>query len=197
MWLAGSVIAVLLAQLTRADDPKPLASVGASLHIILYLGVLFSFMHRLVLLGEPDGRYLGVWLILVVKACDTGAYFTGRSIGKHKLIPRLSPGKTWEGCAGGVVTSVLAGLAMWHFQGGELDGIELPLAFALLVPMLLAVLGICGDLMESQLKRALAVKDSGELLRGMGGILDVVDSLLPTTPVLYFCLYALLEWFPR
>jgi phosphatidate cytidylyltransferase len=174
-----------------------LASLGASLHVVCYLGVLFSFLPRLVLLGEPDGRHLGVWLILVVKACDMGAYFTGSAIGRTKLIPRLSPGKTWEGCIGGVVASVLAGGLLWYFMGGVFDEVALPLWFALGLPVGLAVVGIAGDLMESQLKRALAIKDSGSLFKGMGGIMDIVDSLLPTTPLLYFALYALLAWGPQ
>ena len=191
--LSLGTVAVLFGQLTRKDDDQPMASIGASLHVLLYIGVLFSFFPRLIHLGEPEGRYLGVLLIVLVKITDTGAYFTGRAIGKHKFIPRLSPGKTWEGCVGGLVFSLAAATGIWVGTDGMIAGVRFGLVDALVMAVLMATIGTAGDLMESQVKRAVAIKDSGAYIKGMGGIMDVVDSLLPTLPVLYFYLRYLIE----
>lgn len=115
----------------------------------------------------------------VVWISDSAAYFTGRSCGKHKLAPRISPGKTWEGVAGAVV-SVLIYALIWFYsvnKGQALIGWLIPLL------LVLAVLGIAGDLYESLLKRQAGVKDSGNILPGHGGVLDRIDALLPVLPV--------------
>ena len=126
-----------------------------------------------------------LYLIAVVKASDTGAYFTGRFLGRHKLIPRLSPNKTWEGLAGGFLFSLIVSLLFWWFAGGQLGVVSLRVWDAAILGVLLAGSGVIGDLVESMIKRNADIKDSGHLIPGMGGVLDVLDSLLFGAPVLY------------
>jgi len=106
-------------------------------------------------------------------------------MGRHKLIPRISPAKTWEGCAGGVLSSMLVSVIFAWVTGGNLGPVTLSIAHAAIMGILLGVIGIIGDLAESLLKRAADIKDSGHLLKGMGGMLDVLDSLLFAAPVAY------------
>jgi phosphatidate cytidylyltransferase len=112
---------------------------------------------------------------------DTGAFYTGRLIGRHKLAPRISPGKTIEGVVGGLVTATAAGplsrMTFFH---------EIPMYHALVLGALIGVLGPAGDLSESLLKRGAEVKDSGTLLPGHGGMLDRIDSILFCAPLLFY-----------
>jgi phosphatidate cytidylyltransferase len=119
---------------------------------------------------------------------DTAAYYTGRAFGRHKLAPRVSPGKTWEGAVGGMCASLaLAALAhYWFFP-------ELSLRAALPLAALMNVLGVLGDLTESALKRGAGAKDAAKILPGHGGLLDRLDSLLFNAPLLY---YFAVNYFP-
>ena len=148
---------------------------------LLYIGVLFSCI--VLLRGVEGGRdwvYLG---ILATFAVDTGAYAVGRTIGKHKLAPRISPGKTREGAVGGYIAGVAAVLVLNElFETGVAAVTMLP--FALVMP----VLAQAGDLFESWMKRRMGIKDSSGLVPGHGGFLDRVDSLLFVIPALYLFL---------
>jgi phosphatidate cytidylyltransferase len=140
-----------------------------------------------------------LYLIVVVKASDVGAYLVGSTCGRHKMFPRISPGKTWEGLAGGFVAGILASLALfWLWENpaseshtAELGRLTLTFGHALFLGAFLAAIGVIGDLVESLLKRSAGLKDSGCIFPGMGGILDVLDSLLFAAPALYFYL----RWF--
>jgi phosphatidate cytidylyltransferase len=146
-------------------------------------------------LGILLGGYgeVGWQLLLVVvaltKIADTGAYFTGRLIGHHKLIPWVSPGKTWEGLAGGVVSAMLASIVYFEYIAVQspsmADDHVTRLLLAATPGLVLAIGGLFGDLAISMLKRDAGVKDSGSLLPGMGGVLDVLDSLLVAGPLLW------------
>ncbi len=131
----------------------------------------------------PGGRVWIFFLLVVVIACDTGAFYAGRNFGRHKMHPSLSPGKTWEGSLGGFLAGLLAAICWNLFSGrSPLDGGMLFLA---------ALLSICaqiGDLAESMLKRNRGVKDSGRILPGHGGILDRIDAQLFAIPVLFIFL---------
>ncbi|MFN0119934.1 MAG: phosphatidate cytidylyltransferase, partial [Blastocatellia bacterium] len=118
---------------------------------------------------------------LVIFAGDTGAYYVGRAFGRHKLAPRISPGKTIEGLAGGLLANALAVVISKYtfFPGLELS-LGIPLALAM------GVLGVIGDLCESMLKRGAGAKDAGQIIPGHGGILDRLDSLLFNAPLLYY-----------
>ncbi|MCC7407600.1 MAG: phosphatidate cytidylyltransferase, partial [Phycisphaeraceae bacterium] len=139
-------------------------------------------------------------IILITKACDVGAYFTGRFLGRHKLIPWLSPGKTWEGLLGGVALSALVALLLaWllndlglagHWQPNPRQFVPQPYPLWL-VPIAGAILGLVGqfgDLTASLFKRDAGFKDSGSSVPGFGGLLDVIDSPLIVAPVAYWLL---------
>ena len=126
--------------------------------------------------GQPDqGLLLTLWALASVWATDIGAYFAGRSIGGPKMAPAISPGKTWSGLAGGVVSAVVFGF-MLHFYAG----LDSRLAAG---SGLLAVVAQLGDLFESWLKRRAGVKDSGKLLPGHGGVMDRLDGVVPVLPI--------------
>jgi len=192
--LLASLIGVFVRQFPQKHNEKPLTTVGCTLMGILYVPYLFNYFTRLILSwnGPGDGagigqtgRLLTLYLVLVVKSTDIGAYFTGRFLGRHKLLPRISPGKTWEGCFGGVATAVLASCLFCHFAGQRIGSVDLPFRHAVILAILLAVAGVVGDMFESLLKRASGAKDSSSAIPGMGGVLDVLDSLLFGVPVLY------------
>ncbi|HLN98990.1 MAG TPA: phosphatidate cytidylyltransferase, partial [Pyrinomonadaceae bacterium] len=124
------------------------------------------------------------FFFLVLMGADTGAYYVGRAIGKHKLAPAISPGKTWEGVAGGVIAALaLATVAhFWFFR-------ELPLKWGLPLALVMTILGILGDLTESALKRGAGAKDAAKILPGHGGALDRLDSLLFNAPLIYYFAY--------
>ena len=149
---------------------------------IFYVG--FCASHLILLRSLPQGIYWLLVLTAVTVFSDTGAYYVGRTFGKTKLYPALSPGKTRGGAVGGIVSGMLSGLvvAVLFFEGIN------PVTAALLF-LVLSVVGIMGDLVESLVKRASGVKDSGFILPGHGGVLDRCDSLLFTAPVLYYVLY--------
>jgi phosphatidate cytidylyltransferase len=132
-------------------------------------------------LVEPDGRILLLYLIVLIAAADIGAYFGGRSLGRHKLAPAVSPGKTWEGFATGV-----AGAAMAALFGAAVLGQAVPAWLAVCVPV--ALISVVGDLVESMFKRRAGLKDSGGLLPGHGGVLDRIDSLTAAGPVFLLAL---------
>ncbi|MEX2080900.1 MAG: CDP-archaeol synthase, partial [Dehalococcoidia bacterium] len=144
----------------------------------LYIGVPLS---ALVLLRDlEDGRAWVFLAILATFAVDTGAYATGKLIGRHKLAPRISPGKTWEGVAGGFIAGSAAVVALAF----ALD-IDPSLARLLPLAFILPPLAMAGDLFESWMKRRMGVKDASGLLPGHGGFLDRLDSLLFVAPLVY------------
>ena len=126
--------------------------------------------------GFASGPVLVTWLLLLVVAADVGAYFTGRGLGRHKMAPRVSPGKTWEGAAGGLV---MVALVAW---GGALH-FGLPALSVVAFACLLDFFSVIGDLTESMFKRAAGLKDSGDLLPGHGGLLDRLDSVTASAPL--------------
>lgn len=180
--LLSSMVALTVTVLCLKHDvsrlfPLLLYSMGG------VLGIGWTLSHLMLLRNLPHGQWYVLFLCLVVWAGDTAAMYVGKSLGRHKLAPTVSPGKTWEGALGGVAGGVLAALCS---------------AGLLLAPMTLWEQGLLGvgitlagqvsDLGESLLKRYVGVKDSGELIPGHGGILDRMDSMLFAAPT---CLYAL------
>jgi len=176
---AGVLIA---ATLRGAPFDKIIASSGATILGVFYI-VLFGGHLVAVRMGfeQKLSAHLLSFFFLVLMGADTGAYYTGRAIGKHKLAPNISPGKTWEGVAGGMLAALaLATLAhVWFFR-------ELPLKWALPLAAVMMVLGVLGDLSESALKRSAGAKDAAKLLPGHGGVLDRLDSLLFNAPLIYY-----------
>jgi phosphatidate cytidylyltransferase len=146
---------------------------------MLYVGLTLSYLVVVRLL--PDGASLLFFLLLVTWAADTAAYYVGTLYGRRKLAPRISPKKTVEGLAGGVIgATIVACVARWIFLP------EFSLVDTLVLALLLTAAGLWGDLVESAIKRSANVKDSGGLLPGHGGMLDRLDSLLFTAPAFYY-----------
>jgi phosphatidate cytidylyltransferase len=129
-------------------------------------------------------------VLAVTKFTDMGAYITGSMIGRHKMIPHISPGKTWEGFGGALLFSQLAGCGLFALFPGHL-AIFGNYGHVVALGFLLAILAVIGDLAESVVKRALDAKDSGRMLPGIGGSLDLIDSVCFTAPATYFYL----KWF--
>ena len=189
--LALLLLIVFVRQFPQKNNEQPLATVACTLFGLWYSPYLLSFLGRVALTwGEngflsplaAPGRNLLIFLLFVVKMTDVGAYTFGRLFGRHKFFPRLSPKKTWEGVAGGVTTAVATSCICRMCLGGILDMTWLD---AVVLGIILSCAGIAGDLFESLLKRAGGVKDSGAIIPGMGGILDVMDSLIFGAPLLY------------
>jgi phosphatidate cytidylyltransferase len=176
-------VATLVAGTFRgAPFDKIIASAGATILGVLYVVLLGGHLVA-VRTGftQPLAADLLSFFFLVLMGADTGAYYVGRAIGKHKLAPSISPGKTWEGLAGGLLAALLmATLAhFWFFR-------ELPLKLGLPLAAAMSVLGILGDLTESALKRSVGAKDAANFLPGHGGLLDRLDSLLFSAPLIYY-----------
>lgn len=183
----GGVLVFSLVFYSRHQRVEGLiAAAGGTLLSFAYLGAMLAF---LVLIRREHAVWVLAWVLLVTKSCDIGAYFTGRTIGRHKLIPWLSPGKTWEGLFGGVALSALVG-----WGGAELleHGLGTPVVggvvVALVTGALFGLTGQVGDLLMSVLKRDAGVKDAGRGVPGFGGILDVIDSPLLVAPVAFWWL---------
>jgi phosphatidate cytidylyltransferase len=192
--LVGSLAAVLLAQVMQRHDSRALASIGCTLLGIWYVPFLFNFITRIVFVWTGvdgvdriahTGRLMLFYLIIVVKMNDAGGYFVGRFLGRHRMAPTISPAKTWEGFVGGLLASVAASLVFFRVTGNAIGDVDVSVRHAVVLSLVLAVTGVMGDLFESMMKRSVGVKDSGSFIPGMGGLLDVVDSLLFGAPVLY------------
>ncbi len=148
---------------------------------LVYVGFLGAHLYLIRTL--PEGNYWLLVLTGITAGSDSGAYYSGRIFGKHKLSPLISPNKTIEGAVGGIICGMVTavGLALLFFD-------TIPWGFLLFAAILLGIVGICGDLTESVIKRATKTKDSGTILGGHGGILDRADSILFAAPVLYYLL---------
>jgi phosphatidate cytidylyltransferase len=180
--IALTVGTLIAATLRGAPFDKIIASSGATILGVLYVVLLGGHLVALRTgFEQPLSAHLLSFFFLVLMGADTGAYYVGRAVGKHKLAPTISPGKTWEGVAGGVVAALaLAAVAhFWFFR-------ELPLKWALPLAGVMTILGILGDLTESALKRGAGAKDAAKILPGHGGVLDRLDSLLFNAPLIYY-----------
>ncbi|NMB35177.1 MAG: phosphatidate cytidylyltransferase [Firmicutes bacterium] len=153
---------------------------------VFYTGGLSGFLIAIRLL--PAGFYLTIFLLILVWSADVSAFFTGKTLGKNPLAPRISPQKTWEGTIGGLLGSTVAGvLGAWFFP---LDFLNLYIGAML--GLLVGSIGMLGDLNQSVLKRSVNVKDTGDLLPGHGGILDRFDSLLFAAPIFYIFIHRMI-----
>ena len=184
--LALFVILVLITQTFRfqKDFSKMLTGVGVTFLGVIYVAFLGGFLVA-TRVGFENGANLSTHLLayffLVIFGSDAGAYFAGRALGKHKLAPTISPGKTVEGLVGGLVAAAgFAALAtVWFFR-------ELPFQWSIPLAVILAAVGVLGDLCESAMKRGSKTKDAASILPGHGGLLDRLDSLLFGAPILYY-----------
>jgi phosphatidate cytidylyltransferase len=165
--------------------------VAAAVLVATYVGIPMALIGSIRNLGaDPNWGFAAiVTFIAVTKASDTGAFFTGKAIGRHKLIPRLSPGKTWEGVVGGILASIAVAWVCLRYGFPWVCGyaLEIPWWGPLVLGLFCAISGMIGDLAESYIKRDTGVKDSGGMLPGMGGVWDVTDSLIGAAVPAFLC----------
>jgi phosphatidate cytidylyltransferase len=180
------VLGLCLRQLMARDSAAGISAIAVTLLGLMYVPWLLNFIQKINFFPGVEGKFFLLYFILLTKFSDMGAYAVGSLIGRHKMIPRISPGKTWEGFAGAVVVSTGASLLFVHFFGGHMAGMNA--THAILLGMILSSTAVVGDLIESQFKRECGAKDSGRVLPGIGGILDLVDSLLFNAPIMYLYL---------
>lgn len=179
------------------EGKQPLIKVATTVLSFLYIPFLFSFIGRLLFVPAAEsvpeffhgvpGAMVMLWLICVTKFTDIGAYCTGSLIGKHKMIPHISPGKTWQGFFGAIVWAVVVGCSVYALAQDSLQELG-SWTHVIMLSVILSLLTVVGDLAESVVKRSLEVKDSGNTIPGIGGALDLIDSLCFTAPALYFYL---------
>jgi phosphatidate cytidylyltransferase len=166
--------------ITRFRPGTPVVeTVSRQMMGLVYLPILLG--HVILIRDWDRGIFWTCFLLAVVFAGDTGAYYVGKAIGRHKLCPRISPGKTVEGAAGGLAANLAIGAGYKQLWLPELSW-----ALCVVLVLCMGIVGQVGDLTESILKRSVAVKDSGRLLPGHGGLLDRVDALIFASPVLYY-----------
>ena len=186
MVLVFAILGAFIRLVIRQEKHQaPITTAALTLLGLMYVPFLFNFVALLAFLpgDHPEqNRVLLVYLLAVTKFSDVGAYVVGSLIGKHKMIPRISPGKTWEGFAGAILTSLAISVVMSHYTG------VLSFNSSILLGILLPLISVVGDLAESVIKRDASIKDSGHTIPGIGGALDLIDSILFTAPVLYFYL---------
>lgn len=179
LWVVGATTIVFRANTQSRRLPFVMSFFGVAAVVALWFSLAQLFVHY------------GAWFLFSMMAliwfADTAAYFVGKALGRHKLAPRISPGKTWEGALGGVL-----GAAIWMALSVQWKGSfsavlvqRWGLVLMLLISVLLAALSIVGDLFESLLKRRAGVKDSSQLLPGHGGVYDRIDALFPVAPVAF------------
>jgi phosphatidate cytidylyltransferase len=180
------VLGLCLRKFFSHSPTKGLLAISTTLFGLMYVPWLLNFIQKINFFPRVDGHYYLLYFVLITKISDSGAYVVGSLIGRHKMIPRVSPGKTWEGFGGAIFASILASVLFVYFLGDRMRGMNL--VHALILGFLLGIAAVVGDLIESIFKREAGVKDSGKFFPGIGGILDLLDSLLFNAPIMYLYL---------
>jgi phosphatidate cytidylyltransferase len=182
------VLGLCARQFVSKRNTAGILAISTTLFGLMYVPWLLNFIQKINFFPgiEDNGRFFVLYFILVTKFSDTGAYAIGSLIGRHKMIPRISPAKTWEGFAGAILVATGASLAYCHFLADKMPGMT-PV-HAVILGVVLSTTAVLGDLIESLFKREAGVKDSGNFFPGIGGILDLLDSLLFNAPIMYLYL---------
>jgi phosphatidate cytidylyltransferase len=213
--LIASPFILLVAGMKRDPLSQSLPDAASSFLLLPYVGLSLASM--IIIRSYPNGAMVLLFLMLLVWTGDVAAYYVGRAFGRHKLAPRISPGKTWEGAVASVIGAVIAALLLFHYlepiynglsslrliapsgyawyQGQGNPGLRFtrtPIGLVILFAISVNVAAQLGDLVESMLKRGGGVKDSGTLLPGHGGVLDRIDALLFAAPMGWFFYFAML-----
>jgi phosphatidate cytidylyltransferase len=187
-WLLGgfmfAIAVTFVLHLVAETRQPPTVAIGATVLGVAWIGL--GLAHIVLLRDTEEGRLIVFTVLIAVFAADTLAFFAGRLLGRHKLAPTMSPGKTWEGFVAGTIAAV----AVAFFALYEDRDTYLAIWEALLLGVVVALAAALGDLFESALKRDMQVKDTGRLLGGHGGVLDRVDSLLWAAPAAFYLLLA-------
>jgi phosphatidate cytidylyltransferase len=177
---AGLMIPILMFTLLLISQKDFIKRSTSAVFITFYLAVLGGFI--LLLANHPDGAMRIFALVALIACNDTFAYIAGVLLGKHKIAPSISPKKSWEGLIGGAIAAVIGGAAIFHYL------FETSWYVGAVIGLMTVVTATCGDLIESAIKRDLAIKDMSNLLPGHGGIMDRLDSALFTAPAVWFAL---------
>jgi len=190
--LVPIVFIVFIVELYR-NRPQPIPNIANTLLGIIYIAVPITLLHELAYFkdlsyGNTYSYEILIGYFFVLWANDTGAYFVGRSLGRNKLFPRISPKKTWEGSIGGAIS----GLAIGYVNSLMFPTISLTLWLS--IAAIVVLFGSLGDLVESLFKRSLDIKDSGKLLPGHGGVLDRFDGIFISAPMVYTFLKLVSIW---
>jgi phosphatidate cytidylyltransferase len=190
LYLLLAIIPLIAVKELFTGSPRPFSNIAFTVTGIIYIALPLSLLNGYFspwrFSHEPDFAFLlGFFIILWLN--DTGAYLMGKAAGRHLLFPRISPKKTWEGIAGGLLAGILAAWGLSRFFT------QLTLAGWIFMAVLIILFSTFGDLVESMMKRSVQVKDSGSLLPGHGGILDRFDGVLLASPIVYIYLYMLLN----
>ncbi|MDB6057366.1 MAG: Phosphatidate cytidylyltransferase [Verrucomicrobiales bacterium] len=180
------VLGLCIRQFVSKQTTAGVVAISTTLFGLMYVAWLLNFIQKINFFPGVDGHYYVLYFILVTKFSDCGAYLVGSLIGKHKMIPRISPGKTWEGFGGAIVVSTIASVVFFELGGSHLYGMTMQ--HAIILGVILSAAAVVGDLIESLFKREAGLKDSGQLFPGIGGILDLLDSLLFNAPLMYLYL---------
>jgi phosphatidate cytidylyltransferase len=182
------VLGLCVRQLASKSNASGITAIATTLFGLMYVPWLLNFIQKINFFPGLDGngKYFVLYFILITKFSDMGAYLTGSLIGRHKMIPRISPGKTWEGFGGAIFLSTLSSLVFVHFLGDKMFGMNW--IHAIILGVVLSSTAVVGDLIESLFKREAGLKDSGNFFPGIGGILDLLDSLLFNAPIMYLYL---------
>ena len=200
------LVLFLLATYRYREPGASMETLGAELLIVSYIGVLLGVVAQLRWVVRGEAGYLVIGsLLIVTKGGDVGAYTLGRLFGRRKLVPLLSPGKTWAGAVGALIGSAGSAVLWLHFAtplftpGGEATWQSPPWWASAVYGLILGITGLVGDLCESLIKRDVGKKDSSTLVPGFGGLLDLMDSVLYAGPVAYVLWKALplATWLPH
>jgi phosphatidate cytidylyltransferase len=182
------VLGLCIRQFVSREVNTGIVAISTTLFGMLYVPWLLNYIQKINFFGQQgvEGKWYVLYFVLVTKLSDCGAYAVGSLIGKHKMIPRISPGKTWEGFGGAIVVSTAASVIFGRVAGSHLTGMTL--RHSIILGVILSSAAVVGDLIESLFKREAGLKDSGHLFPGIGGILDLLDSLLFNAPLMYLYL---------
>jgi phosphatidate cytidylyltransferase len=192
--LAAGVMLVFVAEMLRYERPgRAVLKVAVGVFVLVYPGLMLAMIARLRFVhGNAWGMVALISLVLIAKMSDTGAYTFGKLFGRHKMSPLLSPGKTVEGAIGGLLVGAVTAWAFFQWIAPAITGepsSAAPWWGCWVYGVVIASVGIVGDLSESLLKRDLRKKDSSSWLPGLGGVLDVLDSVLMAAPAALLCWY--------
>lgn len=181
------VLGLCIRQFVSRHTTTGIVAISTTLFGLMYVPWLLNFVQKINFFGQGvDGHFYVLYFIIVTKLSDCGAYAVGSLIGKHKMIPRISPGKTWEGFGGAVVVSTASSVIFARVAATHLTGMTT--LHAVILGVILSIAAVIGDLIESLFKREAGLKDSGRFFPGIGGILDLLDSLLFNAPLMYLYL---------
>lgn len=180
------VLGLCVRQLSSKTNPAGITAIAVTLFGLMYVPWLLNFIQKINFFPNVEGKYFLLYFVLVTKFSDMGAYLVGSLIGRHKMIPRISPNKTWEGFGGAIFLSTAASLGFVYLFHDHMFGMNW--LHAVILGVILSSTAVIGDLIESLFKREAGVKDSGRFFPGIGGILDLLDSLLFNAPIMYLYL---------